>query len=139
MKLRSPLPHRKTRLEIIPLIDIMFFLLASFMLVSLSMAKLRTIKVDLPVASAAKNDIKPDTIDVGINAAGDYFFGTQQMTLPELERALADKRAQDSTIPLYISADENVRYGSVIRVNDIASRLGFTKIAQRVKKNAEAP
>ncbi len=139
MKLRSPIPHRKTRLEIIPLIDIMFFLLASFMLVSLSMAKLRTIKVDLPVAAAAKNDIKPDTIDIGINAAGDYFFGTQQMTLPEVERALTDKHALDASTPLYLSVDGVTPYASVMRVHDLASRIGFTKIAHRTKKPAEAP
>src|SRR5688572_3178348 len=89
MKLRSPLPQKKSRLEIIPLIDIMFFLLASFMLVSLSMTKMRTVKVDLPAAVASQSDIKPDTIDLGVNAAGDYFFGTEQMSLPDLERALA--------------------------------------------------
>ena len=44
MKLHSPLPERKTRLEIIPLIDVMFFLLASFMMVSLTMSKQQTIK-----------------------------------------------------------------------------------------------
>ncbi|HWB03209.1 MAG TPA: biopolymer transporter ExbD [Verrucomicrobiales bacterium] len=134
MKLRSPLPQRKTRLEIIPLIDIMFFLLASFMLVSLSMAKLRTIKVDLPVAAASKADIKPDTIDIGINAAGDYFFGTQPMSLPELERTLTERHAQDPNTPVYISADENTRHGSVMFVHGIASRLGYTKIAHRTKK-----
>ena len=51
MKIRSPLPSRKTRLEIIPLIDVMFFLLASFMMVSLTMTKQQTIKVNLPVAA----------------------------------------------------------------------------------------
>ncbi|RYD29127.1 MAG: biopolymer transporter ExbD, partial [Verrucomicrobiaceae bacterium] len=59
MKLRSPLLQKKTRLEIIPLIDIMFFLLASFMLVSLSMTRQQTLKVSLPVASASQKDIKP--------------------------------------------------------------------------------
>jgi biopolymer transport protein ExbD len=134
MKLRSPLPQRKTRLEIIPLIDIMFFLLASFMLVSLSMAKLRTVKVDLPVASVSSTDIKPDTIDLGINANGDYFFGNDPISLPELERSLAERHAKDPSTPVYISADENVRHGSVMRLHDIASRLGFTKIAHRTKK-----
>jgi biopolymer transport protein ExbD len=139
MKLRSPLPQRKTRLEIIPLIDIMFFLLASFMLVSLSMARLRTIKVDLPVASASVADIKPDTIDIGISAGGDYFFGMQPISLPELERTLAEQHAQDPNKPVYISADENTRHGSVMLVHGIASRMGFTKIAHRTKKPETAP
>ena len=44
----SPIPHKKARIEIIPLIDIMFFLLASFMMVSLSQVHLKGIKVNLP-------------------------------------------------------------------------------------------
>ena len=45
MKLSSPIPPKKARIEIIPLIDIMFFLLACFMLVSLSMTQMRGMKV----------------------------------------------------------------------------------------------
>ena len=44
MDVSSPIPHKKARIEIIPLIDIMFFLLASFMMVSLSRATMRSMK-----------------------------------------------------------------------------------------------
>ena len=62
MKLRSPLRRRRTRLEIIPLIDIMFFLLASFMMVSLQMQKVRTLKASLPTATLATSTAKPDMV-----------------------------------------------------------------------------
>src|SRR2546426_785010 len=55
MKIGSPLPHKKARIEIIPLIDIMFFLLASFMMASLTMIKLQSIKMDLPTARTASS------------------------------------------------------------------------------------
>ncbi|MGA2661314.1 MAG: biopolymer transporter ExbD, partial [Verrucomicrobiota bacterium] len=58
MKLRSPLRPRRTRLEIIPLIDIMFFLLASFMMVSLQLQKVRTLKASLPTATLATTATK---------------------------------------------------------------------------------
>ena len=48
MQVASPIPHKKARIEIIPLIDIMFFLLASFMMVSLSQVHMKGIKVNLP-------------------------------------------------------------------------------------------
>ena len=48
MKIRSPLPTRRTRLEIIPLIDIMFFLLAAFMVVSINKIKIDSLKINLP-------------------------------------------------------------------------------------------
>ena len=52
MHVSSPIPHKKARIEIIPLIDIMFFLLASFMMVSLSQTHMKGIRVNLPAAIA---------------------------------------------------------------------------------------
>src|SRR6202008_1905013 len=53
MQLLSPVPHKRARIEIIPLIDIMFFLLASFMMVSLSQTHMKGIGVNLPSARSA--------------------------------------------------------------------------------------
>ena len=54
MRMRSPLPKKKARIEIIPLIDIMFFLLASFMMVSLSQTHMKGIRVNLPQAQTLR-------------------------------------------------------------------------------------
>ena len=51
MRMRSPIPKKHARIEIIPLIDIMFFLLASFMMVSLSQTHMKGIRVNLPSAN----------------------------------------------------------------------------------------
>ena len=74
MKIRSPLPRRRTRLEIIPLIDIMFFLLASFMMVSLQMQKVRTLKANLPTATVAPSSANPD-VPVYISGDRDTLHG----------------------------------------------------------------
>ena len=55
---------------IIPLIDIMFFLLAAFMMVSLQMSRNANIKVNLPPAAQAKPDYKPDMINIAVDQAG---------------------------------------------------------------------
>ncbi|MCX6837758.1 MAG: biopolymer transporter ExbD, partial [Verrucomicrobia bacterium] len=70
MKLHSPLPEKKTRLEIIPLIDVMFFLLAAFMLVSLSMQKMQTKKMQLATAVSSGEDFKADIFNIGVDTAG---------------------------------------------------------------------
>ena len=62
MKIRTPIPEKKSRLEIIPLIDIMFFLLASFMMISLQMQIVRTVKANLPTATLATASTKPDVL-----------------------------------------------------------------------------
>src|SRR5204863_337483 len=64
MRIGSLFPYKKARIEIIPLIDIMFFLLASFMLASLSMLRLQSVKMDLPTAMTARRDFKPDIVNI---------------------------------------------------------------------------
>ena len=62
MRVSSPVPHKKARIEIIPLIDIMFFLLASFMMVSLSQVHMKGMKVNLPtgVSGETQNKRRPE-------------------------------------------------------------------------------
>ena len=138
MKLHSPFPERKTRLEIIPLIDVMFFLLAAFMMVSLTMSKQQTIKVNLPVAAAPQSDFKPDMINLAVNAQGDLFYNKDAVTLPQLETELAKRFGQDPATPVYISGDVNTRFADLIKALDIAKRVGFTKVAFNVKPTGGA-
>jgi biopolymer transport protein ExbD len=136
LKLHSPIPHKKTRLEIIPLIDVMFFLLASFMMVSLTMTKQQTIKVNLPVAASSQSDFKPDMINLGVNPAGDVFFDKELVPLPELERRLKARHAKDAQTPVYISGDAETRHKDMVKALDAVRRVGFTKVAFNVKANA---
>jgi biopolymer transport protein ExbD len=133
VKLHSPLPEKKTRLEIIPLIDVMFFLLASFMMVSLTMTKQQTIKVDLPVASSAQSDLKPDMLNLAVDAKGDLYSNKTPVTLPQLENELAARYAKDKNTPVYISGDANTRFADLVWLLDSVKRVGFTKVAFNVK------
>jgi biopolymer transport protein ExbD len=136
MKLHSPIPHKKTRLEIIPLIDVMFFLLAAFMMVSLTMSKQQTIKVNLPVATSAQSDFKPDMINLAVDAAGDLFLNTERVTLPDVESRLAVRFGNDPNTPVYISGDANTRHADMVKALDIVRRVGFNKVAFNVKASA---
>jgi biopolymer transport protein ExbD len=126
-------PEKKTRLEIIPLIDVMFFLLASFMMVSLTMTKQQTIKVDLPVASSAQSDLKPDMLNLAVDAKGDLYSNKTPVTLPQLENELAARYAKDKNTPVYISGDANTRFADLVWLLDSVKRVGFTKVAFNVK------
>lgn len=133
MKLRSPLPPRKTRLEIIPLIDVMFFLLASFMMVSLTMTKQQTISVNLPVASSSSSDFRPDNVSLAVSAAGDIHLGEERLTLPDLENRLVALFRANPETPVYVSADADTRHADTVRAIDAARRAGFTRVAFQVK------
>ncbi len=133
MKLRSPLPVKKNRLEIIPLIDIMFFLLASFMLVSLTLSRQHTIKVNLPAAAAAATNPDASAIHLAVDAAGVLHLDTQPINLPDLEKTLATRHLADPATPVYISGDQEARHGAMITLLEAVRRTGFQKVAFQVK------
>jgi len=129
MKIGSPLPHKKARIEIIPLIDIMFFLLASFMLASLSMMRLQSIKMDLPTATMAKRDFKPDILNIAVDRSGDIFIDKRPVNVVELHEVLSNRFRANTNVPVYISGDKNATHGSVIRVLDLVRREGIQKVS----------
>ncbi len=129
MKFSSPLKHRKARIEIIPLIDIMFFLLASFMLASLSMIRLQTIKMDLPTATMAKRDFKPDIVNIAVDKVGNISIDKKPMNLAEVNSYLSNKFRVNTNVPVYISADKDSTHGTVIGVLDLVRRTGIQKVS----------
>ena len=84
MQLGSPTSVKKARVEIIPLIDVMFFLLAAFMMVTLTMNRLRTLQMDLPSAVAPKSSDKPDMMEIIIDRDGDLKVGGKLLPFSEL-------------------------------------------------------
>lgn len=136
MRIVSPLPHKRARLEIIPLIDIMFFLLASFMMVSLTMTKQRTIGVNLPVATSSQTSLKPDTISLAVDARGQVFFEKQPIALDALEALIKQRLASNKELPVYISGDAATPHGAMVAVLDYVRRCGVTRVAFNVKPPA---
>src|SRR6516162_2945207 len=104
MKLRSPLKKRRTRLEIIPLIDIMFFLLASFMMVSLQMQKVRTLKASLPTATLARSTARPDMVTLTVDKFGQVTTDKKPVSFPELLTLLTNRYSVNTNLPVYITS-----------------------------------
>jgi len=133
MKLRSPLRRRRTRLEIIPLIDIMFFLLASFMMVSLQMQKVRTLKANLPTATVATSTAKPDMITVNVDALGKVAIDHKPISFPEFFTLLTNRYSINTNLPVYITGDRDTTHGSMMYVLDFVRRAGIQRVAFAVK------
>lgn len=129
MKIGTPLAHKKARIEIIPLIDIMFFLLASFMMVSLTMIKLQSIKMDLPTATQAKRDFKPEIVNIQVDKVGDVYIEKTRKSYLELQAYLAERLRQNTNIPVYISGDRDATHGAVINVLDLVRKAGIQKVS----------
>ena len=129
----SPVPIKKARIEIIPLIDIMFFLLASFMLVSLTMINMKGIDVNLPTAASAQPNSKPDFTMVSIDALMDIYFEKEKVpkedVLPRFQ-ALYEKNLD---LRVFIRADKDATYETVVYVLDKARTAGIQKVGLEIK------
>jgi biopolymer transport protein ExbD len=74
MRVSSPIPHHKARIEIIPLIDIMFFLLASFMMVSLSQVHVKGIKLNLPTGIMGQTQSRREYVALSVDKDGEIYY-----------------------------------------------------------------
>ncbi len=116
MHVRSPIPHKKARIEIIPLIDIMFFLLASFMMVSLSQVHMKGIKVNLP--------------------SGVYFFDKDEVKDEELMSRLRKVHDSAPEAKVFVRGDRDSVHLNVTHALDIIRSAGFYKISFEIRSES---
>jgi biopolymer transport protein ExbD len=139
MKIRTPVPEKKSRLEIIPLIDIMFFLLASFMMISLQMQIVRTVKANLPTATLATSTKKPDIVNLFVNRDGQVSVDRKPISFAGLNTLLTNRCNMNSNLPVFITGAADATHGSVIFVLDQVKRAGISHVAIAVKAAPDQP
>lgn len=133
MRLGSPIRQRHARLEIIPLIDIMFFLLASFMMVSITMIRLESVKMDLPTPTLSQSGKKPDMVNIEVDSVGDALTvegeTRTRRSLPDLYSYLTNRHAANTNVSAYIKGSPQATHGQVIGVLDLCRRAGIGKVS----------
>jgi biopolymer transport protein ExbD len=138
VKLNAKLPaeNAEARIEIIPLIDIMFFLLAAFMLVSLSMVNLKSMKVNLPGATnVVVENQRKDFSDISVDKAGEVFLDKKRIVDDtDLVRALNVARRANPNLRVFISGDRDARHGDIIHVLDLVRAAGIDKVAFEIQQ-----
>jgi biopolymer transport protein ExbD len=136
MTVSSPIPKHKARIEIIPLIDIMFFLLASFMMVSLSQTTMKGMKVNLPVGSSGQTQSKKDYVSLSVDKDGYYYFDKTRIALEDILPKLKQVYATAPEAKIFIRADRDALHGNVTRMLDQIRSSGFTKLSFEIKSEA---
>jgi biopolymer transport protein ExbD len=129
MNIPSLRPKKRARIEIIPLIDIMFFLLATFVMVSLSMVKNKGIPVILPAASTSAAQEHQDHVTVSVTESGQLYLDKRELSQEQLVAALRQLKEKNPELRVFINGDENARLGLAITVLDETRKLGITKVA----------
>jgi biopolymer transport protein ExbD len=118
----------EARIEVIPLIDIMFFLLAAFMLVSLSMTQLRRVPINLPGASTGIAETKTPPFTIAIDANGVTTWEGNVVTLSEITKRLKAEAAPGESRVL-IAADAEARHKQVLGVLNAVREAGVQKVS----------
>jgi biopolymer transport protein ExbD len=138
VKLETKLPadHAEARIEIIPLIDIMFFLLASFMLVSLSMVNLKTVKINLPTAVSSSAESKRDFVNITIDQAGSAYLNGAKTPIEDnqLLASLISFKEANPEVRIVISGDAMAHHGDVIHILDMVRLAGIDKVAFQIRE-----
>jgi len=128
MVIPSPRQKRRARIEIIPLIDIIFFLLATFMIVSLSMIKNQGLSVHLPVAGSGSPQDRNDVVTISVSETGSYAWNKEAFDPSELAARLVQLKASQPEAKLIINGDNRVQLQSVVIILDEAKKAGLAKV-----------
>lgn len=134
MKIPSPRLARRARIEIIPLIDIMFFLLATFVMVSLSMVKNQGVPVKLPVASTSAPQDRKDYTSITVNEKGEFFFNKEPVAKDDLAPRLQALKASQEDPKIFINGDGHTQFENVVTILDETRKAGISKVAIETRK-----
>ncbi len=121
----------KNKIDILPMIDIIFSILAFLIISSLYLTRLNTIPVDLPRASSAVNQ-KNNFINISIDKSGKLFINKNFIKFEDLKLNVL-KMSNSTTKLVVIKADKDVPHGSVINVLDVLRSMSDLKIAISTK------
>lgn len=127
MKISRP-AMRKVRIEMLPLIDIVFLLLVFFIYAMLSMAVHRGLPVVLPTSSTAIIDQKT-VLSVTLEKTGAIFIDDEQTTLEELAEALEAKTQGEHEPDVLLFADRDLSYQTLFKVLDKIRTAGLNRIS----------
>ncbi len=126
MKLRDVRARKTPELNIIPMIDIMFFLLVFFMLSTMYMVDLKTIPVKLPKAQNASVDTST-TFAVSMKADGSVYLGDTQTDVQSLVLQAGAEQKHNPSFAVVIRAEKELEYGEVINLVDKLKGAGVTR------------
>ncbi len=131
-------PGKKARIEIIPLIDIMFFLLATFIMVSLSMTKNQGVQVALPTAASAASlgdqGEMEKAVTLSVTGKGDVFYNKEKITLAQLPLKLQTLKSSSKDPKVIINSAGDADFEDVVGVLDEVRKIGIAKVGINTDK-----
>lgn len=119
---------------IIPMIDIMLFLLVFFMISSISMIQANAIRVNLPAGQSAENDMKPHTVMITITSSGDILYEQDTKPTKDFDEKIKAKVAGDPDAVFVVRGDRKATYENIAYALDALKAAGVQHISISVDK-----
>jgi len=121
---------KKARIEIIPLIDVIFFLLATFVLFTLSLNRIQSIDVNLPKATVTPPTNEEDTsVTLQISDAGNVYWNKELTAINDVPFRLERYAAEEPNPRVLIATDDLAKYGDTVRVLDMVRKAGIQQVS----------
>ena len=129
---------KKARIEIIPLIDVIFFLLATFVLFTLSLNKIQSVPVNLPVASPTASSSKPDedTVTLQVSDQGTCYWNKELININEIGPRLQQYKTQVPEPRVLIAGDDKAKFGITVRALDEVRKAGIEQVSVETRVRA---
>jgi biopolymer transport protein ExbD len=129
---------KKARIEIIPLIDVIFFLLATFVLFTLSLDKIQSVPLNLPVANpqAASQPKDDDTVSLQVSDQGTCYWNKELINLGEIQPRLENYKSQVAIPRVLIATDDKARFGVAVQVLDEVRKAGIQQVSVETRVRA---
>lgn len=119
-------PDVMNEINMTPLVDVMLVLLIIFIITVPVLT--HSVKVDLPRADNTPNELKPETVNLAVNADGNIYWNETQVTLEELDLRLATEASKQPQPEVHIRGDKTVDYEHVIKTMAAVQRAGILKL-----------
>jgi biopolymer transport protein ExbD len=127
----------KARIEIIPMIDIIFFLLVFFMVSTLAMTINRGLLVNLPKAASSQKDLR-ESFNVTVMQDGTLFLNKELTTLEQLGQQVRTSVEKEPELVVIINADDQALHGAIVSVMDEVRLAGVSRLAIAVRPDRRA-
>jgi biopolymer transport protein ExbD len=128
MKLRAYRVERSPKLMVIPMIDIIFFLLVFFMMSTLNMVYQKSLPVNLPLASASRQDLETP-LAITLSETGKIYLEQEELSLEVLRERLRQRLASQPKLAIVLRADQSAEHGRVVAIMDELKLAGVQKLA----------